>query len=54
MRPLVEKLLEKYKVEEIAYKLGISSSTVFKWKSHVTQPSPMAQEKIKKLLGGTK
>ncbi len=43
----LRELLKKYRVEELAVKLGVSSSTVFKWKSGRVKPSRMAQEKIR-------
>lgn len=44
--PIVERLFEKGRVEDIAHELKLSVSTVFKWKAGMTQPSPMAKEKI--------
>lgn len=55
MDVLVKRLFKLgLKPEEIAYRLGVSVSTVFKWKSEETEPSRMAKEKIQKLLGAKK
>lgn len=46
----LEELLRSRKVEWIAYHLGVSTSTVFKWKAGMVNPSRMAQEKIEILF----
>ena len=45
----LEPLFKKYRVEELAVKLSVSSSTIFKWKSGKVAPSRMAREKIRAL-----
>ena len=36
--------------EDLARKLGLALSTVSKWEQGVSSPSPLAREKIEKLL----
>ena len=43
-------LFKRLKVEEIAVKLGVRTSTVYFWKSGKTKPSPVLQEKIKSAI----
>lgn len=50
MKEVIEMLLKKYRVEELAVKLGVSSSSIFKWKAGNVKPSRLAQEKIKKIV----
>lgn len=46
-------LIKKYRVEELAVKLNVSSSIIWKWKAG-SKPSRLAQESIKKLFDDQK
>jgi len=49
MKNRIKSLLKKYTLEELAVKIGVSSSSIFKWKSGKVNPSRLAIAKIESI-----
>lgn len=44
-------LVERHGRAKVAHDLGVSEDTILRWLSRLTEPSPLAQEKIDAYLG---
>lgn len=47
---ILNKLLKRFTVEELATKIGVRTSTIYFWKSGKHKPSKLALEKLEKLV----
>ena len=47
---LLKRLLQEYPIEEIAFRLGVSASTVYYWSRGVTKPSYLAYKEMERLM----
>lgn len=50
MDKMLKPLFKKFSTEELAVKLGVSSSTIFKWKAGEVSPSRLAEGRIKEVF----